>query len=182
MPVTPYHIGPNGLVGIIFRKWLDLPVIILANVIIDVEVLFHIEKTSGVLTHWNMPHQVFHFHTLLIGGIVGAIFGAALYPARGLFAKLMGVFKIPYKPTLLKMSLTGLIGAWLHVIVDSVYHWDVQMFWPNTKYKPLWNILSKNEVKTICLATFFVTFAVYVLQLAITLKRKKTENTNEEIS
>ena len=40
MPVTPYHFGPNGLVGLLFKRWIDLPVVVLANVVIDMEVLF----------------------------------------------------------------------------------------------------------------------------------------------
>ena len=39
MPFTPYHVGPSGFVGLVFGKWIDLPVFVLANVIVDVEVL-----------------------------------------------------------------------------------------------------------------------------------------------
>ena len=39
MPFTPYHFGPSGFVGLVFGKWIDLPVFVLANVIVDVEVL-----------------------------------------------------------------------------------------------------------------------------------------------
>jgi len=39
MPFTPYHFGPSGFWGLAFRKWLDLPVFVLANVIVDIEVL-----------------------------------------------------------------------------------------------------------------------------------------------
>ena len=39
MPFTPYPFGPSGFAGLVFGKWIDLPVIVLANVIVDVEVL-----------------------------------------------------------------------------------------------------------------------------------------------
>ena len=39
MPFTPYHFGPSGFFGLALKKWIDLPVFLLANVIIDVEVL-----------------------------------------------------------------------------------------------------------------------------------------------
>jgi membrane-bound metal-dependent hydrolase YbcI (DUF457 family) len=26
--------------------------------------------------------------------------------------------------------LSGLAGAWLHVLIDGMYHYDVQVFWP----------------------------------------------------
>ncbi|MHC4299546.1 MAG: hypothetical protein ACYS7Y_19890 [Planctomycetota bacterium] len=36
MPFTPYHFGPSGCVGLILRKWIDVPVFVLTNVIIDI--------------------------------------------------------------------------------------------------------------------------------------------------
>ena len=74
MPYTPYHFGPNGLVGLLFRRWLDLPMLLLVNVIIDVEVLADNYFQPG----WP-SHQFWHFHTLLIGGLVGAALGLIIY-------------------------------------------------------------------------------------------------------
>ena len=31
------------------------------------------------------------------------------------------------------MLLAGVLGAWLHVLIESFYHYDVQIFWPHTK-------------------------------------------------
>ena len=39
MPFTPYHFGPSGFIGLLFRKWLDVPVIVATNVLIDIEVI-----------------------------------------------------------------------------------------------------------------------------------------------
>ena len=36
MPFTPYHFGSSGFVGLAFRKWLDVPIFVLANVIVGV--------------------------------------------------------------------------------------------------------------------------------------------------
>lgn len=189
MPITPYHFGPNGFVGLVFKRWLDIPVLVLVNIAIDFEVLFRVLHEPGqLLTHWNFPHQVFHFHTLLVGGIVGAVFGLALFPFRSIFEWLMSVLRLPYKPTLLKMMLSGLLGAWLHVTIDSIYHWDVQMFWPNRKYRPLWNLLSQPQVRDICLAFIFAAVALYLILLAVQLKKNRANeklgsqnaNLNEE--
>ena len=161
MPFTPYHFGPNGSVGLVFKKWLDLPVLILANVILDIEVLF----APGL-----MPHRHWHFHTLLIGGLVGAAFGAAIYPVRRQLGYAMKLMRLSYKPTLIKMVVSGLIGAWLHVLLDATYHWDVQIFWPNRNARPLWNLLSKPQVEYLCLA--FCTAAV-VLYVILHVRRAK---------
>ncbi|MBN1795305.1 MAG: hypothetical protein JW804_01400 [Sedimentisphaerales bacterium] len=180
MPFTPYHFGPNGFVGLVFKKWLDLPALLLANVIIDIEVLFRSHRVSGPLTHWNLPHQVFHFHTLLIGGLVGALLGFVLYPWKGLLGKIMSLVRLPYKPTLLKMVLSGILGAWLHVIIDSIYHRDVEMFWPDTKLRPLWNKLTQTQVKYLCIAFALAATLVYIFHLAKELRKKKQTTSHKD--
>jgi membrane-bound metal-dependent hydrolase YbcI (DUF457 family) len=73
------------------------------------------------------------FHTLLIGGLAGAILGLLFYyirPFRWLSEKAMTLIGFPTRATLLSMLLAGILGAWLHVLVDSFYHYDVQIFWP----------------------------------------------------
>ncbi|MGD9109508.1 MAG: metal-dependent hydrolase [Phycisphaerales bacterium] len=172
MPFTPYHFGLHGFVGLVFKKWLDLPVLVLANVIIDAEVLFRIEKYTGPLTHWNFPHRVFHFHTLLVGGFVGILFGLAMFPLRGVFKRAMNLFKLSYSPTALKMAVSGLLGALLHILVDGMYHWDVQMFWPDKNARPLWNILTQNQVRELCIAFWFLAIALYVVILAVKLRKR----------
>jgi membrane-bound metal-dependent hydrolase YbcI (DUF457 family) len=179
MPFTPYHFGPNGFVGLVFKRWLDLPAFVLVNVAIDVEVLLRIKHTTGPLTHWNFAHQVFHFHTLLVGGIVGAAFGLALFPFRKIFIKIMNFLRLGYKPTALKMALSGLLGAWFHVTIDGIYHRDVQMFWPNKNYRPLWNLLSKPQVRNICLVFILAAIALYFLLLVLALRKRHSLGQNQ---
>lgn len=165
MPMTAYHFGLHGFIGLLFKKWLDVPVFVLANVIVDVEVLFRAEYIGGPLTRWHYPHRVFHFHTLLIGGIVGLVFGLSLFPMRKVFGKIMNFFRLSYKPTLMKMGVSGLLGAWLHVIVDAIYHRDVQAFWPNKNYRLLWNRLTQPQVRIFCLYFWIAALVVYIIIL-----------------
>jgi len=151
MPFTPYHLGPSGFVGLLLRKWIDLPVFVLANVVVDIEVLF--------FNKWPI-HR--HFHTLLIGAVAGAIWAAAAYPLRAVFGKLMNFLRLPYKSTPLKMIVSGILGAWLHVAIDAVYHYDVLLFWPN-RARPLFNILTQSQVKFVCIGFFVAAAAVYLV-------------------
>jgi membrane-bound metal-dependent hydrolase YbcI (DUF457 family) len=170
MPFTPYHFGPNGFVSLVFKKWLDLPVFILVNIIIDFEVLFNTGR---------FPHRVWHFHTLLVGGIVGALFGLALFPFKTIFQKIMLLLRLGYKPTALKMAVSGLLGAWFHVLIDGIYHWDVQMFWPNRNYRPFWNLLSQPQVRYICLAFALAAVILYVFLLASALRKRYSLGQNQ---
>ncbi|MEA3225443.1 MAG: hypothetical protein U9Q07_05790 [Planctomycetota bacterium] len=160
MPFTPYHFGPSGFIGLVLRKWIDVPVFVLANVIIDIEVLLI------MVLHLGRPYHRY-CHTLLIGAAVGALWGMAAYPLRGLFKRAMHTLRLSYEPSFWKMALSGMLGACIHVLIDGAYHHDVRVFWPNTTIS-LWEILrdhiTREQGRIICVA-LFVAAVVYVLAL-----------------
>ena len=158
MPFTPYHFGPGGFVGLVFKKWIDLPVFVLANVVVDVEVLI-IE-----IFHLGWPvHR--YAHTLLLGAVVGALWGVAAYPFRPVFNKIMKLFRIPYQSNLKMMVVSGVLGVWLHVLIDAVDHFDVRLFWPNTTislYRLLHPYIRDEHIKIMCLV-FWAAAIVYLV-------------------
>lgn len=40
MPLTPFHLGPALLLGLIFLRYVDFPTFLVANVIVDIEPMF----------------------------------------------------------------------------------------------------------------------------------------------
>ena len=175
MPFTPYHFGPSGFVGLVFRKWIDIPVFVLANVIIDIEVLLILVLRLG----W--PYHRY-CHTLLIGAAVGALWGMAAYPLRGLFKKIMHTLRLPYETSFWRMAVSGMLGACLHVLIDGVYHHDARVFWPNTTIS-LWKIvrglMTREQGRIICLA-ILVAAVVYVLVLFRSGRNAAKEKTNDQ--
>ena len=161
MPFTPYHFGPSGFVGLVFKKYLDLPVLLLTNVILDIEVL--------IFNSWPVHRDA---HTLLIGVGVGLFWGLLAYPLKGLFGKLMNLFRLSYKPRLWKMLVSGVLGAWLHVLIDSIYHYDVNLFWPH-RAKPLYNLLSQQQVKWVCLAFWCAAIILYIIIITLAMKQRQ---------
>jgi len=153
MPFTPYHFGPSVFVGLALRRWLDIPVFVLANIIVDIEVL-----VIAVLGLGRPQHR--YAHTLLIGACVGVIWAVAAYPARPLFERLMQLLRIPYETNFWKMLISGVLGVWFHVLIDSIYHWDVPMFWPS-KARPLFNIIPHDWIKPICVVFFCAALIPY---------------------
>ena len=160
MPFTPYHFGPSGFIGLVFRKWIDVPVFVLANVIIDIEVLLVMGLGLGGPLHR-------YCHTLLIGAAAGALWGMAAYPLRGLFKKMMHGLRLSYEPYFWKMAISGMLGACMHVLIDGAYHHDARVFWPNTTIS-LWKIvqdhISREQIRITCLA-LIVAAVVYILLL-----------------
>jgi membrane-bound metal-dependent hydrolase YbcI (DUF457 family) len=167
MPVTPYHFGPSGLVGYIFRRWIDLPVFVFANVIVDIEVLL------VNLMNFGRPHHRFA-HTFLVGSVVGIVWGLVAYTGLPVLNRLMKITRIPYQTNAFKMIISGILGVWFHVLIDGIYHYDVKPFWPLQK-NYLWRLLSHNQIKLICIICFAVFVLMYVLSL-INKAPRKTES------
>jgi len=169
MPITPYHFGPSGFVGLVFRKWIDVPVFILANVVVDVEVL--ILGLTGI----GAPYHRY-CHTLLVGGLVGALWGAAAYPLRPAFKAAMQKLCVPYETSRVKMIVSGVLGVWLHVLIDGAYHPDVKVFWPSQTMS-FWTAvvsrISREQLKTICLLFFIAAIVPYAMAVASYRKQNK---------
>ena len=171
MPFTPYHFGPSGFIGLVFRKWLDIPVFVLASVVVDVEVL--------VIMLFRLGYPIHRYcHTFLIGASVGALWGVAAYPLRHLFKKVMQIFRISYQTNLRKMVISGVLGVWLHVLIDASYHFDIEMFWPNETIS-LWRVIhryvSAERIETICVAFFVAAVIPYAIAVTSYIKQNKVE-------
>ena len=151
MPYTPYHFGPSGFIALALRKWLDVPVFVLVNIVVDVEVLF--------ADKWPV-HR--YFHTLLIGAVVGAIFAIAAYPLRHLFKRFMQLIRLPYKTGLAKMLASSVLGVWLHVFLDAIWHYDVRIFWPS-RARPLYRLLTQPQVLLVCKLSFIGLVVLYII-------------------
>lgn len=168
MPFTPYHFGPLGFIALLFKKWLDIPVFILVNIIIDFEVL--------IVSKFNLGHPFHRYaHTLLLGAIVGIISALAAYPFRNLFARVMRMIRLPYQPTLKKMIISAILGVWFHVLIDAIYHHDVSIFWPN-KTRYLYHLLSKSQVKTACLIFWVLAIVLYLLIWYLSKRKSSKDN------
>jgi len=172
MPFTPYHFGPSGFIGLVFRRWLDIPVFVLANVVVDIEVLVVMLFNLGWPRHR-------YCHTFLIGAAVGALWGLAAWPLRNLFKKLMKLLHIPYKTSLLKMVISGILGLWLHILIDGAYHFDVKILWPNetiSLWKMIHRHLGKEQIEAICLIFFPAAFVAYIFAVRSFLKNSRLQN------
>ena len=172
MPFTPYHFGPSSLIGLAFRKWIDIPVFVLANVIVDLEVLIISQLRLGYPIHR-------YVHTLLIGAAAGIVWAFVAWPLRNVFKKIMQIIRIPYKTSLLKMIISGILGVWLHVIIDAIYHPDVHLFW-SYKSIPLWRIITGQQLEFLCLIAFIPALILYLLIVILSWNKIEAEKAHEK--
>jgi membrane-bound metal-dependent hydrolase YbcI (DUF457 family) len=75
------------------------------------------------------------------------------------------------------MVISGILGVWLHVLIDGIDHFDVKMFWPN-KTISLWrmtrNYIGEEQVETICIAAFVAAIIPYAIAVASHRRENKS--------
>ncbi len=143
MPFTPFHFGPHGLVGLSLSKYIDLPVFISANLIIDLEPLAVLSLDLNYPIHG-------YFHTFLFGTLVGTIWAIASCYLKNIFMYIMEFIRLPYATGVKKIFISAILGIWLHIIFDAPIYLDIKPFYPSFS-NPLYGIVSVSTDYIICL-------------------------------
>lgn len=154
MPFTPFHFGPSAFIAFPLKKYIDVPVFVLANVVIDLEPL------TVMVFNLNYPVHGF-FHTLLGGIFIGAIYGLIAYTMKNFLKKIMDIFHLNYSPKLSIMIFSGILGFWFHIFLDSFMHADIKPFYPSS-YNPLYQIISTPNLYLICAVLFIPALVFYI--------------------
>lgn len=169
MPFTPYHFGPSGCVALPLQKYIDVPVFMLANVVIDFE--------PGVVLLLGLSYPAHGYcHTFLFGTVIGLIWGLVAYTARNPLGWLMKLFGLPYWTSLGKMVLSGVLGVWFHVLLDSFCWPDIRPFWP-IGANPLYNLTGPDTVRLLCAVAYIPAIVLYI-GVVIVHRRKRHSATS----
>ncbi len=125
MPFTPFHLGPGILLGLIFRKRLNLVAFIIANVVIDIEPFIVVLLRLSYSLHC-------YLHTFLFASIMGFSLGYLLYVIRGVIGRIHRLFfdDIVTSNSLSSYVLAGVIGSVFHVLLDFLLYYDINPFFP----------------------------------------------------
>lgn len=166
MPFTPYHFGPSGLVALALRKWLDVPVFILANIFADLGYLFAIILTPlGLFDFYYKIYGV--SHTFIGGMATGLLCAIIMYLAKPILIWVMKLARFPYKPSFIKMAASAILGIWFHIFIDDVYYGAI--------LRALSDAFSRTWMD-LFLALCFVAFVVFY----IVIIKKDTTNKQPE--
>jgi len=161
MPLTPFHLGPGLLFGVLTLKFLNLWAILLGSVIMDLEplILIFIRKC------YYCPHHGF-FHSIL-GAILGSLILAfLLFLFKESLNKISLKFKIEQSFSFKNLFFSSFLAWLLHISFDSLTHYDVFPFWPS-----FWNPLLTNH--RIYWPLHFLFLFLGIIGLILFLKRQK---------
>ena len=147
MPFTPLHLGPGLLAkGILGQRF---SVMIFGGT----QVLMDIEPLWGMVNGWDRLHGPTH---TLLGATAIAMVATMIGPPISHAVlnwfdpqKRLGVHHITKRVAL----LSALLGAWSHVALDAIMHWDVQPLAPFSVSNPLQQVISTPALHWWCVGT-----------------------------
>lgn len=157
MPITPLHFGPSAIVSLPLSRYLDVPIFILASVIIDLEPLIVMVFDLNYPLHGIM-------HTYLIGGMIGLLWGLIGFYTFGILNWGMRILKLSYSKNFRRTLLSGLLGAWFHILLDSFLYQDIKPFFP-LDIKPLYQMIDPSLIYSACLISFIPAIIIYVIKV-----------------
>lgn len=142
MPFTPFHLGPALLIGLIAYRYLDLPTLLIASIIVDVRTAL---VFFGILD--GPPHGILHTFiagTVLAFGLIGAI-----TPFRSYIQQYMDKIDLFQNYTDSTIVGAAFLGIYSHVFLDSILYTDITPFYPLSA-NPLLNTVSTSWIYSLC--------------------------------
>jgi hypothetical protein len=152
MPITPLHFGPGLLLKAAASRHFSWCSFVAANVLIDIE----------PATYWVLEGEPAHrfFHTYIgstLAAIVAALLSMWLLPHwLRWWNSQMSPSQANYLGVRTELSKRAiwcgaLLGAWSHVLLDSIMHYDVVPFSPFAGTNVLVSWISIDQLYWACL-------------------------------
>ncbi len=173
MPLTPFHLGPALLIGLILLRYLDFPTFLIANIIVDIEPIL------VLFFRLDYPLHGF-FHSFLGGSIAAFLLAVVMSKIRKPISPLISFFKIEQEISFKKILAASLIGVFLHILLDSPIYTDIRPLFP-LEINPFYRSsgapgLTETYISVFC---FMGAFIVYLIILIKTSRKIPENNSNE---
>ncbi len=143
MPITPFHFGPGAALHAMAPRHISFLSFCAANVIIDLESLYNL------VYHRHPVHAFFHTYigaSLIIAAVLILFVGARWFAARVWLPNLFGWRELSVRQVVAGAAL----GAYSHVVLDSVMHGDIQPLAPFAITNELLGVVSLGTLHLAC--------------------------------
>lgn len=159
MPLTPFHLGIGLAIGMLLFRHINLPTILFASVIIDIEPIY---------CYFIGNCQLHVFTHTFIGGTLFAIaliiiISALLKYFIKYFIKISKIFKVEQDYSIRSIAFASFIGVYSHLLLDSFMHADMNPLWP-LEGNPLLGMMSNSLIFNVCMSGFVVGIVVYIIK------------------
>ena len=157
MPFTPFHFGPGALLHAAAPRKVSFLAFAAANVLVD------IEPGYFMLTGQDPLHRFFHTYlgVTLVALATWVLIAAALRAARAV--RLPNPFEwqgLRLGP----VAVGAVLGAYSHILLDSVMHADIRPLAPFSQANPLYLALPLDDLHRWCVAAGLVAIVLLVVR------------------
>lgn len=160
MPLTPLHLGPGLALGMVFKRWVNLPSILLASIIVDVRAVY----LAVFLGDWSNLHGF--FHTFVGATTLGLSTIVLVWLLRRPLSSLSKTMKIEQDYSLTSIVAGSLIGVYGHIVLDSYMHMDMNPLWPFYEGNPMYGgMFAGFELLFVCVLGFFIGIGSYLFEI-----------------
>jgi membrane-bound metal-dependent hydrolase YbcI (DUF457 family) len=145
MPITPFHFGPGAALHAGAPRHVSFLSFCAANVLIDIESFYNLMNQRPVV------HAFFHTYigATAIVAATTALFLASRWSADGL--RLPNPFQWR-QLTLRQVAVGAMLGAYSHIVLDSVMHRDMAPLSPFSNANALLGVITLGQLHLLCLA------------------------------
>lgn len=155
MPFTPFHLGPAFALGLPLRRRIHFFTFVLTNVIVDVEPFLVLVLGLSYPLHGFL-------HTFLLGEIFCLLVSLLMFKLESFLISFYRLILPQYESPKLKCYLaSGLIGGFLHILLDSPMYSEMMPLFP-LKINPLYNPTLTKPIYTICTLLGLIGIAYYI--------------------
>lgn len=111
------------MMGFILLRYLDLPTLIVASVLVDLEPL-------AVLV-FGLPGPLHgFFHSFLGASVAAALLAGVMLRVRGFLEPAYVFLRLEGDGRPRRFLVSALMGTWLHVLLDAPLYGDLRPFYP----------------------------------------------------
>lgn len=124
MPLTPFHLGPTLLLGVLLYRWLDLPTLLVGSVIVDVR--------AALVVFGPFDGPVHGILTTFAGGTMVALaIGAVVLVLPQSVQSVLYYTRLADTTSVSAIFGAAIVGVYSHVILDSLLYTDTHPFYPS---------------------------------------------------
>jgi membrane-bound metal-dependent hydrolase YbcI (DUF457 family) len=166
VPLTTFHFGPGALISVAAPKYASFLAFCAVNVLIDVESL------RNMLTHQPRIHTF--FHTYLGASIAAAAIVVLFIPVRWLASRLSeNLFLRRRSLGIVAVAIGAFLGAWSHVLLDSIMHADITPLAPMSLANPLYQVISVPALHAVCVLSGGLAAVWFLLRSNVSRERTR---------
>ena len=157
MPFTLLHLGPALLIAILAYPLLDVPTLLVASALLDLEPLIVILLGLQQPLHGQ-------YHSLTLGTPLALASALGMHLLRRRTRPILMRARLSQGDEIRNYAAAAIAGAWTHITLDAFLYGDLTLLYP-ARFNPLLGLANATAVFNVCMVSFPLAVIVYLLRV-----------------